>query len=139
MQSSDHLGKLPERPLASLDPSAPVFHPLPVRNRTVEPRLKLLTYAQPSQTPDPDLGVMVKHSFLIIQKDIFNISFNTFQTSWTTRRPRPLYHVSCFGLTIMFLILSFLSFLYYFSFINVTLRIHGPCMRHRPASLCLSY
>ena len=50
--------------------------------------LELSTYARPSRTLDPDLGVMVKHSSLFIPKDIFNISFNTFQTSRTTRRPR---------------------------------------------------
>ena len=62
-----------------------------MRNRTVGPGLELSTYARPSRTPDPDLGVTVKRSFLLFSKDIFNISFNTFRTSWTTRRPRPSY------------------------------------------------
>ena len=77
----------------------------------VGPGLELSTCAWPSQTLDPDLGVMVKYSFLLFLKDIFNISFNTFRTPWTTWRPRPPYRVSCFRLTATFLILSFFLFL----------------------------
>ena len=68
-------------------------------------------------------GVMVRCSIYS-----FNIPF-LLQTSRTTRRPWPSYHVSCFRLMTPLLILSFLLFLYslYYSFIDITLLIHGPC------------
>ena len=54
-----------------------MWHPT-MRNHTVGPGLELSTCARPSQTPDPDLGVTVKHSFLLFLKDIFNISLILF-------------------------------------------------------------
>ena len=113
-----------------------------MRNRTVGARTRTRHLAaRPSRTPNPGLGLTVKVPFLFYFKRHFNILLIRLRASQTPQRPRPSYHVSCFGLTITFLILSlFLSLIFIdLSFIDVTLRYMVCSHSASPAALPLSY